>query len=445
MRHQHRLLLHTLLTSMAFATTGMSHAQDYETPAHAKAGDFAPAALMKSDLHRVDDSVSIEGGMPRFTIRSPYGSWQARGTEMLEIRVSELPALQQFASLSKTDAFGKAAKTALTDQANTVGQLIEHPVDTVSNVAAGIGILAGRVGALASAAATRVGDTVNGNTKTQKPILKAVEASAGTAEPRKIIGGPLGYNQKRREWAGLLKVDPYTNNAALSDQLGDFAAASFAGSFPVNVAIGVVAAPLSYTTELKQAAQLEATQYPPIDVETRNAERLKKMGIEGLPVRTLFRNSYFTPTLQTALVLALESLGNIAGRADVVAFASRAASDDEARYVINSVSLLARHGRTIGALTKVRSADNVLAGISADGKLLIPVPLDYIPWIKAVDDFAQRTDLSGSERWLLVNGKLTPIAMQELGKRGWKVVENLAAATASHLGAASPIRQAGVE
>ena len=252
-----------------------------------------------------------------------------------------------------------------------------------------------------------------------------MKAVAGTAEPRNIIGDPLGYNEKRREWAQQLKVDPYTSNAALSDKLGDFAAASFAGSFPVEVTIGAVAAPLTYSTELNEAAQLEASQYPALDVENRNEARLEKMGIEGLPVRTLFRNGYFTPTLQTALVLALETLGNVTGRAEVIAFASRAASEDEARYVINSVLLLVRHSITVGTLTNVRVADNVLAGRTADGKLIVPVSLDYIPWVKAVDEFSNRNDLKGTERWLLVSGKVTPVAMQELSKRGWRVSENL--------------------
>jgi CheY-like chemotaxis protein len=48
----------------------------------------------------------------------------------------------------------------------------------------------------------------------------------------------------------------------------------------------------------------------------------------SLPVRTFLRNSYFTPTLQTALVLALESMGNIAGREQMIVFAARAASDE---------------------------------------------------------------------------------------------------------------------
>ena len=152
------------------------------------------------------------------------------------------------------------------------------------------------------------------------------------------------------------------------------------------------------------------------------------MGIEGLPVRTLLRNNYFTPTLQTSLVLALESLGNVAGRAEIIGFASRAASDIEARYVINSLVLLTQYGRTVAPVSSVRGADNVIAGTTAAGKLIIPVPMDYIPWVKPVDDFAHRTDLTGSERRLLVAGKVTPQAKQELAKLGWLVTDNLGVA-----------------
>ncbi len=191
--------------------------------------------------------------------------------------------------------------------------------------------------------------------------------------------------------------------------------------------LGSVIAPLYYAQQFNEQATLEACQTPPIDIGMKNEARLKKMGIEGLPVRTFFRNNYFTPTLQTALVLALESMGNIAGRDEVIVFAARAASETEARYVNNSVMMLAQFHRT-SPLAKIRGADNVIAGETADGKLIVAAPLDYLPWIKPVDDFARRPDLKGTERWLLVSGKATPRATQELTTLGWRVSDNLASA-----------------
>ncbi len=165
-----------------------------------------------------------------------------------------------------------------------------------------------------------------------------------------------------------------------------------------------------------------------LDIGTRNEARLKKMGIEGLPVRNFLRNSYFTPTLQTAQVLALESMGTSAGRDQVVVLAARAASETEVRYVNNSVMMLAQYSRSIAPLAMLRGADNVIGGETLDGKLVIAAPLDYLPWIKPVDDFARRTDLKGTERWLLLSGQVTPRAQQELTTLGWRVSDKLAAA-----------------
>jgi len=424
-----RILISAVSLSVAaFMTVRAASAQDYENPNNLKAAEFVPAVLLQNTLYNIDENVTLESGFPRFTLRSKYGTWQAHGRQMLEIRISELPAFERFDSISKSDEFSKSAGKALAAPVEATGELITNPVNTVSNLAAGIGIVAGSIVNMAGSAVTRVSDTVSGNTGEQKPILEPMAMSEGTAQPRRIISGSFGYHAAFREWAQQLKVDPYTNSVALADKLDELAAASFIGSFPVNVTIGLVAAPLSYAVQFNQAAQLEVYQLSPADIETRNEARLNKMGIEGLPVRTLFRNRYFTPTLQTSLMLAIESLGDIAGRADIIAFASRAASDIEARYVINSALLLAQHNRGGDPIISVRGAENVIVGETKKGKLVIPMPLDYIPWIKSVEDFARRTDLNNPERWMLVGGKVTPKTLQELNKLGWHVADNLAVA-----------------
>jgi hypothetical protein len=424
----HAVLCRTLVAAAALAAAATALAQTYEVPASLKASELAHATLLKGPFHSVDENVTIAGGQPNFTIRSPYGMWEARGQEMLAIRVAELPAFEQLAKVSKSDEFMKSAGTTIAAPVKAVGQFVESPLETTGNVLSGIGLIASRVGRVAEKSATRVGDTVAGNASAQKEILKPAAAPLGTAAPRTFIGDPLGYNKQRRDWAQRLKIDPYTFNGALSDKLGEVASVTFASSFPVNVALGAVIAPLYYAQQLNEQATLEAYETPPIDIGTRNEARLKKMGIEGLPVRNFLRNNYFTPTLQTALVLALESMGNIAGRDQVVVFAARAASETEARYVNNSVMMLAHHSRSLAPLTKMRGADNVIAGETSDGKLIIAAPLDYLPWVKPVDDFARRTDLKGTERWLLVSGKVTPRAQQELSTLGWRVSDKLATA-----------------
>ena len=307
----------------------------------------------------------------------------------------------------------------------TTGQFISAPVDTTGNIVSGVGMMVGRVGRMAGSAATRVGDT-GADTGKKGIALEQVAPEKGTAQPRTFTGDPLGYNSARREWARRLNIDPYTTNAALSDKLGQVSSASFAGSLPVDLTLGAVVAPLHYANVTNTAAQAQAYQLPPSDLERANERKLNAMGIEGLPVRTLFRNGYFTPTLQTALVLALESLGNVSGRGEIVAFAGRAASESEARYVNNSITMLSMYSKS-APISSVRGADNVITAQTRDGKLVVPAPLDYVAWVQPVEDFAQRTDLKGAERVVLLSGKASPRATKELASRGWRVSENVTA------------------
>jgi hypothetical protein len=421
-----KTLVRSLYAGIVLATAGTAAAQNYETLGEIKASELAPAALLKGPFHTVDERVTVAGGQPNFTIRSKYGTWEARGIEMLGIRVSELPAFEQLEKVSKSDEFLKSAGQTLAAPVKAVGSFVENPVQTTGNILSGIGLMASRVGRTAEKAAMNVGDKASGAAPAQKQILKPVPPPLGTAAPRAILGDPLGYNNQRRIWAQRLTVDPYSFNGKLSDQLGQVARVTFASSFPVNMVLGAVVAPLYYAQQFNEQATRESYDTPPIDIAARNEARLKKMGIEGLPVRTLFRNDYYTPTLQTALVLSLESMGGIAGRGEVIAFAARAASETEARYVNNSVMLLAQYGRAT-PLSKVRGADNVIAAEAKDGKLIVAAPLDYVPWVEPVDDFARRTDLKGTERWILVSGKATPRAIKEFSTLGWRVSDNLAA------------------
>jgi hypothetical protein len=58
-------------------------------------GELVPVALLKGPFHTVDEKVTVAGAQPNFTIRSKYGTWDARGNEMLGIRQSELLAFEQ--------------------------------------------------------------------------------------------------------------------------------------------------------------------------------------------------------------------------------------------------------------------------------------------------------------------------------------------------------------
>lgn len=415
-----RFLLTTIAAAFALAGGSLHAQQSYEQP-ETRASALAPPELLGGPDFQVDANVVWEGPMPRFTINSKYGSWQATGREMLGVRVSEIPAFSQLDKVSKSDAFASALGNAAVQPIKVAGDLITNPVDTVGNMFTGIGNLVNRAGRTVGNAAQNASD---GSAPAGKGIGQQASTDQGTAQPGSI-SDPFGYNAARRDWAKKVKIDPYTSNAALSAKLGDVAQASFLGGFAVDVTLGIVIAPVHYAAEAYQQGTQEAYQFPPVDVEMRNEERLKRMGIEGRQVRDFFRNRYFTPTLQTALVVALDSLGNVEGRGDVILFATNAVSEIQARYVISSVMLLAQANKTIAPLAKVIPLGNVIGASTREAKLVVAAPFDLLSWTKLVDDFARRPDLAGPQRSLLVTGAVTPRARQELASLGWSVSDNL--------------------
>jgi len=409
--------------ALTLALAGPLHAQQpYETP-ETRASALVGPALLSGPGFQVDPTVAWEGIMPRFTINSKYGSWQATGREMLAVRISEIPAFGELDKVSRSDAFATSLGKAAVAPLKTAGDLITNPVDTVGNIFSGIGSMVNRAGRTVGNAAQNTSD---GAAPKATGIGNQGPTDQGTAQPGSI-SDPFGYNAQRRDWARKVKIDPYTSNAALSTKLGDVASASFLGGFTMDVTIGLLVAPLAYANTAYEQGTLEAYQYPPVDVEMRNEARLKAMGIEGRPARDFFRNRYFTPTLQTTLVSALESLGAVEGRGDVIVFATNAVSEVQARYVISSVLLLAQANRSGTPLARVRTIDNLLAASTRDAKLVVAAPFDLVPWTKTVDDFARRADLAGPQRSVLVAGAVTPRARQEFAALGWSVSENLAA------------------
>jgi hypothetical protein len=182
---------------------------------------------------------------------------------------------------------------------------------------------------------------------------------------------------------------------------------------------------LHYSSLAYEQGTLEAYQVPPLDLNKRNEERLNAMGVDSARVRALIRNGYYTPTLQTMLTLTLESMGRVGGRAEVVTFATRAISEVEARYVNNSVVLLANYGRST-PLARVRAFDRFVGAQTQDGKLVVALALDVLPWTDVVYAFANRADLRGKDRQLLVTGTVTPLAKEQFAALGWSVQDRLA-------------------
>jgi len=155
--------------------------------------------------------------------------------------------------------------------------------------------------------------------------------------------------------------------------------------------------------------------------------KLQALGVPERTVRDLLRNRWFTPTLQTALTARLSALGKRPGIDAVVATAAATQGEARARFLLESLALLAAFHEKEAKLTAVRMSNLVPTGTTADGRVVAAVAIDYAAWDKDAQAFTQRKETAAPKRTLLVAGKVSPEAKRGLEKAGWTIKAGLRA------------------
>ena len=401
-------------------TTGSATAQSKSgfEPVPVLAGaELAPAALLKGPLHTVTEPVTLDGYFGRFKIESKFGSFSVVGVKMLGVRVNELPAIEALQNVQESQSFQDALLKSASAPVKFVQSAVNNPTQTVENVAKGFGSVLGRIGYLAQSGAQAVGDAAV-DRNAPSPQSGSAPAPAGEPAPSSFTGDPFGYNKARREWAKKLNIDPYTSNPVLRPLLDKAAAASFAGSFVVDTALGAVSMPVNLAVEMDTSVRDDVWNKPALDLAQQNEGKLLAMGVADRTTRDFLRNNWFTPTLQTALVSALAALPNVQGVESVIVVAAQLQGETRVRFLVESVRMLGRYHATEGRLTKISMTNLVPVGIASDGTLVAAAAIDYAYWDKTAAEFAQRKEIGGKQRVLLVAGNASNRAKQEFAKAG---------------------------
>jgi hypothetical protein len=174
-----------------------------------------------------------------------------------------------------------------------------------------------------------------------------------------------------------LGVDPYSTNPVLTQRLDDIAYAAFAGGLGVTAFKAVVpgAMVISTTTTLSDWVW----DMPPGDLKVQNERSLKAMGVSPEEVDLLPRQPYFTLTLQTRLVKALERLKNTAGRPGIMALANTVTSFDQSRFVVEAMEMLAEYHEKTAPLKNLEKQAPFTAK-TGTGALIVAGPVDLVSW-----------------------------------------------------------------
>jgi len=124
-----------------------------------------------------------------------------------------------------------------------------------------------------------------------------------------------------------------------------------------------------------------------------------------------------------SLALAFDRLKDVPGRDQVIEFAAVPETQDEVKFVVGSVNMLARYHEAVARIAKV-SAPGPIKGETASGALVLPAPVDYISWTDTLGRIVPMQDFQAPEKILFLSGRASPLARRNLTSRGWTINES---------------------
>ena len=368
--------------------------------------------LLKGPYFTVDDAVPVKGMLARFTIRSPYGTFEAHGIHMLAIRVTEVHAIGKLDELSKTKEFAEAAGRAIVRPVTSAVNMLVHPVESVEGFPDGVGRLFGRI----DLGFKRVAEAATAPDQSGGQRAEGASKRVGSATL-----DALGWEKERRDLAKSLGVDPYTTNKVLSEKLTSAAWVAFSGRFLIQTATTIL---VPYSMAMSATTITNSTIYdtPPGDLVNKATDIFTSTGASEAQVQALVQNPQYSLSVLTALAQGVQRLKDVPGRNAVVTFAAAARTQDETRFLAAAMNMLARHHESVAPILEV-SAPGPVVGRTTTGALLVPLPVDYIAWTQIVARHAEQPGLNSPDRALSVSGQVSSRAQKELPARHWKVNE----------------------
>ena len=423
----------------------------HATPAasETEAEPFLPAAallqpaLLSGPDFRVLPEVRVRGYMAQYVIDTKYGPLRADSSEVLAVRIAELPALDALDRASRSQAFAHALAARGRKTGAAIVNVFAHPVATVTGLPGGVARYFGAKWDLWTGRAQSVADRSSREFENKGdpyraplgPMTAARAAPADVADAREAKNHAwyaragseasretkryLKYGQERRDMAKVLGIDPNSTNPLLDEKLDALAWAAVWGNFSAGAALGNVAGTaadvVSWTGKLNQYV----LEKPPEQLREENRARLAKFCSDDFAVRQFLRRGGFTDTLRTALAQSLETLAPRDGCNALVELGATTHGEIEARYLVDALKMIERESDARdGTLLVIGAA---LAWRTPSGRMLLPLPVDYLSWNAQLAQFFDQPAFASADKRALIAGEASELAQRQLTQRGWSL------------------------
>ncbi len=261
---------------MSFSASGA----EIEGPASFSPGKI-PGIKASGPNYTILSPVRSDGFLRIYNVRSPYGDFSVTSDAMMQMRIREIAAVAELDTLTESNEFNNALGQAGLAPVKFAGELLVNPVEALGNTLAGIGNQIGQIGS-----------GINNAGKSQDQAF-----------------GGLGADQKRRELAAKLGVDPYTDYEPLQARLQKLSQAAAAGGLVVSGAmmaipgaVGIVVSNAGTSGRVKDSLR-DRTAAQLMDM---NREKMLAMGLDRATADALLQNRNYSPLDMTSMVSSLE-------------------------------------------------------------------------------------------------------------------------------------------
>lgn len=384
-------------------------AEGYEIPPVVEAKDILPPATLSGPHFRVDENVSTQGLTNTYTITSDFGSFAAYGNDMLRIREQEIAALAKMTDMKKSKEFADAALKAGESPFKGVGNLITHPVDTITGVPKGVFRYVSRVGEL-----VRSDRSVYEDSKAKELI---------------------GFGSAKRRVAHQLGVDLYSSNKILQKDLNSVAWASYAGGMAVVVGtMGIGAASqvamlairgASSINQMNQVLRDQSSE----DIRNRDRKTLEAMGVSKDETEAFLGQDWLSPRHELIITESLAGMKGVLNREAYIKLALTAESEEDAFFFQRTAELLRAYYDQQATLEEIQVIHGTFPiAYAANKTLVVPLVADYGVWsqqavglVEAIQAAPKRREVEKTQLW--ITGQLSLRAKNEIEKLGWEVHE----------------------
>jgi hypothetical protein len=399
--------VHLICAVAMLAAASAPTAQSGDEPVGTlRASSVLPATIVKGPHHVVDQAVGVDGYYYTFTLTSDYGPFSAVGRSQLDTRLDEIRAIAALSDVSKSKVFLEAAGGAVVDIGKGAVSAAAHPVETAKGIGGGIK----RFGVNLGRASKRVVTTEGG-------------ASSGDSTAETAANTVLGVSGAMRRWAQKVGADPYTTNVTLRDALKSIAEVDAAGTIATKIVVPIPAVVGTAAT----VGDLVWSKDPE-ELRKLNEQRATGLGVTAADAARFFRNGWYTLTLQTRIIAALDAV-KIAGAGDYLVSAAAAESDPEARFFVESAEMLQRfHAKR--PVTRLLSDSRAVVAQAGDQATVL-APIDNVRSTAdardTLDDNGARArqELKATRFELRLTGRATEKMKKDARDRGWTVTDGV--------------------